>query len=342
MIVAFVSQSSGRLSAVIDPPPSPSNDPIRYDLAWVLNVKRTKLLAAFMTASITRDVAPPLEDVVGEDGKVIGQRWTQRETGGIGSKADLMRISVEPLVGSVFALTGAIYNTLGQPREMPLLPSAEAEEDQSLSSIISGSAPGKVLVPVSVSSKPTLSSGPPTLNHIRNAQFSEVFDAIVQPVLKDLLAIAGADDMKLLAWSILGAIFATDPNSSGSSDADDHPATAWTLERLLCHSFLRGDISSAEPSTNGSAQAREDSIWNMAQTASASSVTPEEIPSWPKDWVATRFSTAGVKTVESAIFGIHGLSNTEGVEWVRSVEGIRILPVSGRYFQLEWSLANDR
>lgn len=153
-----------------------------------------------------------------------------------------------------------------------------------------------------------------------------LFDNVVQPLLVPVLAIAALDDVKILGWNILTAIFV--PPSSPSTQ----PRDPFKLDRLLCQPFLRGEIGSFSSLDlqSPTASVRERGLWELANNAARDAIRVEEVQSWPMEWTAMKFSISVVKVFEVAVRGMRGLAHVDQVDWVRSVDGVRVLPVRRR------------
>jgi len=75
---------------------------------------------------------------------------------------------------------------------------------------------------------------------------------------------------------------------------------------------------------------RERGLWELANNAARDAIRVEEVQSWPMEWTAMKFSISVVKVFEVAVRGMRGLADVDQVDWVRSVDGVRVLPVRRR------------
>lgn len=341
VIHAFVSQSSRRLSAT-DPSVDPSSDLFSYNLDWCLTPKRTKLLVTFVTTA--KDAPPSLVEVMDDSGSVVERRWKEREalTTPSGQKTEMLRISVKSLTSLVYALTGALLESATSPASISPLKAGQPQKAEPVGkaaktavpaiTVTTTSSTGNVLVPATSSATtngtPSSTNDAPTAEQVKLDHLTTLFDGVVQPLLTPILAIAALDDVKLLGWSLLTAIFVSSPTE---------PREPFKLDRLLCQPFLRGEIGSfSSPEMQSpTAAIRERALWDLAQSAARDAVEVEEVQSWPVEWTSSRFSISVVKMFEAAVRGMRGLSDVDQIEWIRSVEGVRVLPVGTGFALLD-------
>jgi hypothetical protein len=197
--------------------------------------------------------------------------------------------------------------------------------------LLKTSSTGQILVP---STPPT--SGPTTssissssssssLDPIRSAHLSSLFDEVIQPLLIDILSFFSLDAVNILGWSTLLALFQpSSPSPSSSSAISTSASRTWKLDRLLCESFLKGEVSSADLPPSTEPVEREKAMWELAQLASANCVGIEELSSLPREWIASRVSNGVVKLFETAVLGMKGLKDVEKIEW-KEVRGVKVL-----------------
>lgn len=245
----------------------------------------------------------------------------------------MLRISVKSLTSLVFALTGALMNSATLPSSSPSHGAEKAQEEFVVKTsnpnlpaitITATSSTGNVLVPsTSSATNPSSSLDAPSQEQIKMDHLTTLFDNVVQPLLVPVLAIAALDDVKILGWNLLTVIFV--PPSPPSAQ----PREPFKLDRLLCQPFLRGEVGSFSSLDlqSPTASVRERGLWELANNAAKDAVRVEEIQSWPMEWTAMKFSISVVKVFEVAVRGMRGLADVDQVEWVRSVEGVRVLPV---------------
>lgn len=198
---------------------------------------------------------------------------------------------------------------------------------------------GQILVPntpptaSSLTGATSSSASSSRLDEATFAHLSTLFAEVVQPIVHDVISPLAVDAVKIYGWSILDQIFRPTAQLSSQPSSTPSATTAndWNVERLLCESFLKGEVSSADiPPVSAnpvSTQEREKAMAELARTSSANVVRIEEVPSWPQEWIAARISSGVVKMFETALLGMSGLLAVDSVEW-EEVRGVKVIAVS--------------
>ncbi|CED83792.1 Armadillo-type fold [Phaffia rhodozyma] len=364
VIHSIISQSSRRITSSFitsstsehssSPLPdriSALDDLIIYDLSWCLADKRTALFSGFLVAVFNRHQPPSIIESKSEDGSINRKRWKERDGanghGGVLAKNRLeaTKIISQGIISLIYGYTGAILLTASpwngsNPSSMKNFEAPISRSTKNLP-IPKPTAPtGQIgtiseegiLVPSTIDSSFRSSFTSRSDSSIPAPSCLEVHDnltklmkELIGPLLTDhFLPAKALDEIKLLGWSILRSIC--------NSSAPPLNTSVWELDRLLCWSFLNGDVSSAEiPSLipggiSKAAAERENALWKVASRAAENVIRVDEIPAWPRSWIASRLSDFVVKLFEKALLEMRGLMDVEAVRWIKSEEGEKVIP----------------
>ena len=336
-------------------------DPVVYDLPWILAPKRTFLIFTNLNSAFARDVAPGLvhAPVANGDKAAGGKVWASRTDSAVGTAAssalararqEAMLAATAGLVHAAYAFSGAVLGerSTGAGGAVSPAPRATAEASARPGTVSPGpmatphqGGPGRILVPETPADDDDqdrsssmagdiaiddgsdadggLSNG--SVDEVQLGHLSTLMDSLVQPLLvSHLLPIVAFDSIKVAGWRILIRVLGARP------DEPKDGAVQWRLDRLLCPGFLNGSVASADFPTGSTDRQRV--LGMLSASASAAGISPTEIPAWPRAWVSRHLGQA-FDLVRAAVVGVRGLRDVDEIGpegWVKSAEGVRVLP----------------
>lgn len=146
-----------------------------------------------------------------------------------------------------------------------------------------------------------------TLDQKRRSRLDQTWDKIVYPILHSFFSIRGIDALLTYSWDILDAL-------TTSSEKQ----TLWDFDKLVTTGYHSIDVFDVE---------KESELPSLLDHFQAVSLTPADIPSFGKSWVAFRLGKWGHLFME-ALSSVHGLNHPDSTQWVKDNSGAPLIPVS--------------
>jgi hypothetical protein len=132
-----------------------------------------------------------------------------------------------------------------------------------------------------------------TIQAGRDTRLDQLWKTI-EPVLQGMMAVRAVDWIKIEALKIFSALT--------SPVAQQEPPIN-TLDSLLHHGFLEGEIANVEIAPKG----REQAILELAQMLAEKRIQPEQLPRLPAGWIASKFPSRLGPMFRHALKGLYGL-----------------------------------
>ena len=132
-----------------------------------------------------------------------------------------------------------------------------------------------------------------TIQAGRDTRLDQLWKTI-EPVLRSMMAVRAVDWIKIEALKIFSALT--------SPVAQQEPPIN-TLDSLLHHGFLEGEIANVEIAPKG----REQAILELAQMLAEKRIQPEQLPRLPAGWIASKFPSRLGPMFRHALKGLYGL-----------------------------------
>lgn len=131
------------------------------------------------------------------------------------------------------------------------------------------------------------------VERIRDNRLDQLW-RMIEPILENMMAVRAVDWIKIEAFKILAALTRRDPGHMVNRDR---------MDSLLHLGYLEGEIANIDIAPKG----REQAILELAQSLAEKRVQPEEIPSLPSNWIASRIPSKLGRLFRQAFKGLYGL-----------------------------------
>ena len=150
---------------------------------------------------------------------------------------------------------------------------------------------------------------------------------MIEPVLENMIAVRAVDWIKIEAFKILAALMRPATRNEISTDK---------VDSLLHLGYLEGEVANIDIAPKG----REQTLLELAQSLAEKRVQPEDIPSLPSTWIASRFSSKLGRLFRQSFKGLYSVHDGSLVGEL--LEADPSLPVSRFHFREESPILSNQ